>query len=146
HVLLLLLVSSLPRQAVHGPQCFRLRYIHGPFQSQLHIPLRFGFHDMWRLFRNNQGGSAVEFAIVIFPVMLFTIGIVQTGYLVWVNNLLHASVDAAARCAAVKSTTTPCAATDMVSAARAVFAPLSGATFVVNTASCSGVGLIGTYS
>jgi Flp pilus assembly protein TadG len=102
---------------------------------------------MWKLIRNNQGASATEFAIVILPVMFFMIGIIQTGYFVWANNLLHAAVDVAARCAAVNSTTAPCAASDMVTAANAVFAPLSGASFTGNTltATCNGNGLTGTY-
>jgi Flp pilus assembly protein TadG len=102
---------------------------------------------MWKLVRSSQGASATEFALVIFPVILFMIGIVQTGYLVWTNNLLHAAVDAAARCGAVNSTTAPCAAADMVSAANAVFTPLTGATFTENsgTATCNGKGLTGTY-
>lgn len=111
---------------------------------------------MWKLFRNDEGASALEFALVIVPVMLFMIGIIQTGYVVWANNLLHAALDAAARCGAVNSSTSPCAcpttapcpASDMISAANAVIAPLplANATIVADTLTCNGAGLIGTYT
>jgi TadE-like protein len=100
---------------------------------------------MWKLLRNNRGSSAVEFALVALPVLTFILGIIQTGWLVWANNLLHLSVDAAARCGAVNSTTSPCkGSSNMIGTANLVFGPLSSATFGNNT-SCGGTGLIGTY-
>ena len=38
-------------------------------------------------FRNNRGATAVEFALVALPVMAFIIGIIQFGWIVWVDNL-----------------------------------------------------------
>ena len=102
---------------------------------------------MKSLFKNITGASAVEFALVALPVFAFIFGIMQTAWIVWADNVLHVSVDAAARCGAVNSTTSPCAGTDMVTAANAFFAPLSGATFISNS-TCSadgGAGLVGTY-
>lgn len=101
-----------------------------------------------RLFTDERGDTMVEFALVALPVLLFMIGIMQTGYIVWADNLLHVSVDTAARCGAVQSTTLPCSGTDMASTANTVFRPLTGATFG-NNSSCSadgGAGLIGTYT
>src|SRR6266403_1458796 len=101
------------------------------------------------LFRNNRGSAAVEFALAALPVMLFILGIMQTGWILWIDNLLHVSVDAAARCGAVStSTTLPCYGSglgNMQSTANLVFRPLSGATFS-NNSSCGGAGLIGTYN
>src|ERR1700739_4131948 len=100
-----------------------------------------------KFFKNNRGATAVEFALAALPVMLFILGIIQTAWILWVDNLLHVSVDAAARCGAVNSTTIPCSGlglTNMRSAANLVFEPLSGATFS-NNSSCGGAGLIGTY-
>lgn len=100
-----------------------------------------------RLFTDDRGATMVEFALVALPVLVFMIGIMQTGYIVWADNLLHDSVDTAARCGAVQSTTFPCSGTDMASTANTVFRPLTGATFG-NNSSCSadgGAGLIGTY-
>jgi Flp pilus assembly protein TadG len=101
--------------------------------------------------KNTCGATAVEFALVAIPVLWFMIGIMQTGYIVWTDNLLHVAVDAAARCGAVQSTTVPCyggTTNNMIQTANLVFEPMSGATFISNT-SCSGdggSGLIGTYS
>lgn len=111
---------------------------------------------MRKLFRDNRGGSVVEFALVSLPVILFVFGIMQTCWMVWADNLLNIAVDTAARCGAVASTTVPCTCTtspcplsDMVTTARQVFGPLSGASFTANGSSCttdSGVGLVGTYT
>ncbi len=105
---------------------------------------------MKKLVRNNRGGAMVEFALVALPVLVFLCGIMQTAWVVWVDNLLQVSVDAAARCGAVKSTTSPCAGgttSNMIATANRVFGPMSGANFTANTSSCStGTGLIGTYT
>jgi len=94
----------------------------------------------------------VEFALVAVPVIIFVLGIMQTAWVIWVDNLLYVSVDTAARCGAVStSTTQPCYGStlaDMQQTANLVFQPLSGATFSSN-ATCvadGGAGLIGTYS
>jgi Flp pilus assembly protein TadG len=104
---------------------------------------------MKSLFKNNSGATMVEFALVAVPVFLFIMGIMQFGWTLWVDNLLHMAVDAAARCGAVNSTTSPCqgnSTAQMIQTAKTVFTPLSGATFSLNTTNCSGTGLTGTYS
>ncbi len=94
----------------------------------------------------------VEFALVALPVLFFMIGIMQTAYIVWIDNLLHISVDAAARCGAVGSTTSPCSGSglaNMQTTANLVFLPVSGATFSLNSSNCfsdGGSGLIGRYN
>jgi Flp pilus assembly protein TadG len=105
------------------------------------------------LLSNNRGATAVEFALVALPVLFFILGIIEVGYIVWTDNLLHFAVDATARCAAVKSNTTPCnnnppTLANMQTTANRIFAPLSGATFSLNNTNCSGdngIGLVGTY-
>lgn len=106
------------------------------------------------IFNNNRGATAVEFALVALPVLMLIFGIMQTGYIVWIDNLLHISVDAAARCGAVNSTTSPCSGTglaNMQSTANLVFHPIPfgvNATFS-NNSTCAGdggSGLIGTYT
>jgi Flp pilus assembly protein TadG len=104
-----------------------------------------------KILRNNRGGAAVEFALVVLPVLLFIFGIMQTGWIIWIGNLLQVSVDAAARCAGVQSTTLPCyggTTANMIQTANWVFGPMSGATFTANNSSCAngGTGLIGTYT
>jgi Flp pilus assembly protein TadG len=98
-------------------------------------------------FRNNRGATGVEFALVALPIVMLILGIMQFGYIVYIDNVLNIAVHAAARCAAVGSTTTPCNGSgfaNMQSTANQVFEPLSGATFS-NNAGCSGGGLVGTY-
>jgi Flp pilus assembly protein TadG len=97
-----------------------------------------------KFFKNNRGATAVEFGLVALPVFLFIFGMMQTGYIVWIDNLLHVSVDTAARCAAVNSTTSPCNGTDAITPAKTVFG-WNGATF--STSNCTadgGTGLTGT--
>jgi Flp pilus assembly protein TadG len=105
---------------------------------------------MKRLFVNDRGAVAVEFGLAILPVMFFILGIIQTAYVLWADNLLHFAVNTAARCGAIGSTTPPCDDSGgMVTTANSVFQPLTGATFT-NNASCSaggsGNGLNGTYN
>jgi Flp pilus assembly protein TadG len=106
-------------------------------------------------FKNNRGAAAVEFALVALPAMAFMIGIIQFGWVMWVDNLLHISVDTASRCGAIGSTTAPCdgsGTSAMITTANTVFQPLTSATFT-NNSSCSvdagsglaGSGLVGTY-
>jgi Flp pilus assembly protein TadG len=104
---------------------------------------------MQKLFRDNRGGSVVEFSLLSLPVVVFLFGIMQTGWLLWADNLLNVAVDTAARCGAVGSTTSPCNGPDLVTTAQQVFGPLSGASFSANGSSCTtngGIGLVGTYT
>src|ERR1700751_5380643 len=112
--------------------------------------LRLGYSEMY-FFKNNRGAAVVEFALVALPVMLFIFGIIQTSWVLWIDNLLHVSVNVAARCAAVASTTPPCGGgtvPEMLSTATTVFAPLSSANFQNNgpCTSDGGAGVTGTYT
>jgi Flp pilus assembly protein TadG len=104
-------------------------------------------------FKNNRGAAAVEFALVALPVMLFIFGIIQTAWVMWVDNLLHFSVNVAARCAAVQSTTSPCSGgtvPEMLSTAATAFAPLNSVKVKFqNNGTCTsggGAGVTGTYT
>jgi Flp pilus assembly protein TadG len=101
---------------------------------------------MKRLFANDRGAVAVEFSLAILPVMFFILGIIQTAYVLWADNLLHFAVDTAARCGAIGSSTPPCdEAGGMIAAANTVFRPLTGASFTPNP-SCPTGGLLGEYT
>src|SRR4051794_21353423 len=56
--------------------------------------------SMMKFFRDNRGATLVEFALVTLPVFVFILGIMQTAWIVWIDNSLQVSVDAAARCGA----------------------------------------------
>jgi Flp pilus assembly protein TadG len=46
---------------------------------------------------NNRGAAAIEFALVALPVLGFIFAIIEFGFVIWADNLLHISVDTAAR-------------------------------------------------
>ena len=73
---------------------------------------------MRKLIRDNRGGSVVEFSLLSLPVVVFMVGIMQTGWLLWADNLLNVAVDTAARCGAVGSTTSPCNGPALVTTAQ----------------------------
>src|SRR6266403_1526355 len=104
-----------------------------------------------RFFKDKSGATALEFALVFPAVITFIIGIAQVGYLLWIDNLLHYSVETAARCSAVGSTTYPCAGSDMATAAKNLFQQAVALTNIpISTftalSPCSGSGLQGSYT
>src|SRR5437899_10405824 len=54
-----------------------------------------------KLAKDNRGSAGLEFAIVAPIWVTFALGIMQTGMLLWVDNMMHDVVDATARCMAV---------------------------------------------
>jgi Flp pilus assembly protein TadG len=104
-----------------------------------------------RFFKDNKGAAALEFALVFPAVITFIIGIAQVGYLLWIDNLLHYSVETATRCSAIGSTTFPCAGSDMVTAAKNLFKQAVAVTDIPSgtftaLSPCSGSGLQGSYT
>ena len=59
-----------------------------------------------KILKNDRGSTALEFALVAPIWTAFTIGIMQLGMLLWVDNMMHDVVDAAARCMAIHTTCT----------------------------------------
>jgi len=105
-----------------------------------------------RLLKDIAGATAMEFALVFPAVVAILIGVSQVSYLLWIDNLLHYSVQAAARCAAVGSTTYPCygsSTANMTSTANALFGmamdSIPAGTFAANS-SCTGSGLEASYT
>jgi Flp pilus assembly protein TadG len=55
--------------------------------------------------RDRQGGAAaVEYAILLPALLVFTLGLVDMGRLLWTQTTLDRAVEAAARCAAINTT------------------------------------------
>jgi Flp pilus assembly protein TadG len=71
---------------------------------------------LWR--RKRKAGSdcdgtvAIEYALIIPAMLLFTLGIMDTGRLLWTYTTLYQAAEAGARCAAVDSVN--CATTSQV--------------------------------
>ena len=55
--------------------------------------------------RGTRGSEAIEFAIILPALLMFVVGLMDTGRLLWVNGTLAHAVAAAARCAAINATT-----------------------------------------
>jgi hypothetical protein len=111
-----------------------------------------------RFLKNNSGAAGLEFALVLPAVIAFLTGIAQVGYILWIDNLLHYSVQTATRCGAVNGPsgpyTYPCAGpgtANMTTAAKnlfqqaVAFSAIPAGTFTA-LSPCSGSGLQGTYT
>lgn len=61
----------------------------------------FCFSPKLRKLSGCRGTSAIEFAIILPVLLVFLLGIMDTGRLLWVYNTLHRATDAAARCASI---------------------------------------------
>ncbi len=53
-----------------------------------------------------RGVAAVEFALIVLPLLLMVLGIIDGGRMLWTQNSLQYAVEQAARCAVVNSKTT----------------------------------------
>ena len=101
-----------------------------------------------KFFKDDRGTSALEFALVAPMFLSLIFGIFQYSYVVFVDNLLHFSVDAAARCGAIGSTTPPCngsGLTAMEQTAKTLFFMSNKPSFSANCSSDNGSGLTATY-
>jgi Flp pilus assembly protein TadG len=109
-----------------------------------------------RTLRNDSGASALEFALVFPVILMLTLGIVQIACLIWIDNLLHYSVDVAARCYVVHKTTAPCdtssnawqMAQDIFTESAGTFTSVFGKppTFVSNQFCSGGTGVSVSYT
>lgn len=55
--------------------------------------------------KSDRGTAAIEFALVLPVLLLFTLGLIDVGRLLWTQTTLDRAVLAAARCAAINATT-----------------------------------------
>lgn len=55
-------------------------------------------------FRGRRGAVAIEYALLLPALLLFVIGIMEVGRLLWTQTTLERAVEAAARCGAVNQT------------------------------------------
>ncbi len=90
------------------------------------------------------GTAAIESAVVLPVLLLFTFGIMDASRLLWTNITLSRATEAAARCGAVNATACPAASIPAYAASQAWGANIPAADFVATTSSC-GVQVVGTY-
>jgi Flp pilus assembly protein TadG len=83
------------------------------------------------------GASAIEYGIILPVFLAFLLGIMDTGRLLWTYNTLHRATDAAARCAAVNTTTCGTTAQIKNEAVKAAWGLTIGSSaFTVATIAC----------
>lgn len=95
---------------------------------------------------DERGTTAIEYGIVLPALMLFFLGIVDMGRLMWMYNTLSRAASAASRCASINTTlcgTASAIQSDAVNEAWGMTVPAS--TFSVSYPSC-GVQVTATYS
>ena len=92
------------------------------------------------------GATALEYAIILPVLLLFFLGIIDTGRLLWTYATIYRAAEAAARCAAVNTAACGTASqiqSDAVTEAWGLNLPAS--TFTVSTPSC-GIQVSAAYS
>jgi hypothetical protein len=82
------------------------------------------------------GNTAIEFAFVLPVLLLFIIGIMECGRVLWTQNALNYAVEEAARCAGVNSSL--CGSTSQIQAfaASRSGAAFDASVFLVSNPSC----------
>ncbi len=96
--------------------------------------------------RGISGSTAVEYAIVLPVLLMFVLGLLDAGRLLWSYTTLSRSVEAAARCAAVNTVTCgTTSATQTYAAGEAWGLSLTSSAFTATAAVC-GAQVAGTMN
>lgn len=83
------------------------------------------------------GGAALEYAIILPALLMFVLGLLDCGRLLWTYTTLSHAVEAAARCAIVNTTSCGSATTIASYAASQAFGlGLASSAFTVTTPTC----------
>ena len=88
------------------------------------------------------GTVAVEFALISGALLLFTLGCIQVGVMVWAQGVLQTTAEATARCKAIASPNCPNAAQFAVNTANPLLfsgVVTTGNVTVTSNTSCNGV-------
>jgi Flp pilus assembly protein TadG len=96
--------------------------------------------------RSRRGSVAVEYAFVLPVLLLFVLGIMDTGRLIWTYATLNRAAEAAARCAAIDAVT--CGTTADIqtyAVAQAFGLSIAAAAFTPTTQTC-GSRVVGTFA
>jgi len=89
-----------------------------------------------RLWRDEFGGGAAEFAIVVLPFSAMIFAIIHMSLLFYANTSLQFAVEAAARCFSVDSTNCNTTGAAQTYATGRYAGPNIGATFVATATGC----------
>ena len=92
-----------------------------------------------------RGAVAIEFAIIVPALLLFVLGIMDTGRLLWTYTTVYRASEAAARCFAILAPTcTTAVAAQSYAVTQAWGLPIAPAAFAVTSQAC-GARVIATY-
>src|SRR5580698_2623037 len=95
--------------------------------------------------QSTRGTTAVEFGIILPVLLMFILGLVDCGRLVWTYTTLMDAVETASRCATVNTTTCgTAAAIQSYAAGQAWGLGLGSSAFAVTTVTC-GTQVVGTF-
>lgn len=95
------------------------------------------------LWHDRRGAAAVEFALLAPPFMVMLAGTIMAGMMLFTNSSLHFAVEAAARCASVRTTVCTNAATTRAFAASSYFGASAAPTFTCTGRTCGGTSACG---
>ena len=95
------------------------------------------------LWRDRRGAAAVEFALLAPAFLTMLIGTVMMAMMMFSNSSLHFAVQAAARCASVKTTVCSNGETTEAFAASNYFGTTSAPTFACTGRVCGGTAACG---
>ncbi|HKF72930.1 MAG TPA: TadE family protein [Stellaceae bacterium] len=86
--------------------------------------------------RDRAGGMVVDFALTATPLLILMFGTMELGRMLWLQNALNYSVEAAARCAAIDVNN--CKTSDQIKsyAAASSGSGFTSGTFTVTTPAC----------
>jgi Flp pilus assembly protein TadG len=93
---------------------------------------------------NRAGNASVELAFIVPSMILFVIGIIEVGRVMWLQNALNYSVVEAARCLSNNPDQCSSASATQTFAANQAGAGFDSSVFTVTTASC-GNKVTGSY-
>jgi len=95
---------------------------------------------------SRRGSVAIEYAFILPALLLFVLGIMDTGRLIWTYTTLNRAAEAAARCAAVDIVICgTSAAIRNYAVAQAYGLNIASTAFTTSTAAC-GVRVAATYT
>jgi len=89
-----------------------------------------------RLARSRSGSTAVQLAFIMPAMMMFILGIMEVGRVMWLQNALDYAVVEAARCISNSPSTCTSASQTQTFAASQSGAAFATSVFTVTTASC----------
>ncbi len=94
-----------------------------------------------RLRREEKGATAVEFVLILIPMVMLTLGAINLSLMVYTVATLNYAAEDAARCLSVKTTT--CTVASVNAYGRGRYTGPGAASFVASSATC-GNRVVGT--